>query len=188
MNKKDIRLKYKLKRESLSPEVSQKLNEAIGNIFFKKFNFKGINVLHTFLPIAGKAEVNTPQIVEMIKKENSSIKIAIPKMKDGLLESYLIDDQTKLEVNEWGIVEPINGKRIENKEIDLVITPLLAFDKKGNRVGYGKGFYDKFFNTCRKDAIKVGVSFFEAEEDEIETNEFDVPLNFCVTPSRLYAF
>jgi 5-formyltetrahydrofolate cyclo-ligase len=57
----------------------------------------------------------------------------------------------------------------------------------GNRIGYGKGFYDRFLNTCRKDVIKVGLSIFEAEE-KIDAESFDVPLDFCVTTKQLYAF
>ena len=74
------------------------------------------------------------------------------------------------------------------KKIDVVFVPLLAFDSKGHRVGYGKGFYDRFLNECRKDVITVGLSFFEAEDEFIEANETDVPLDYCVTPLKVYSF
>ena len=73
-------------------------------------------------------------------------------------------------------------------EIDLVFVPLLAFDKKGFRVGYGKGFYDKWLAGCRPDCIKVGFSYFEPVESIDDRHEFDVPLNLCITPHNVYVF
>jgi len=64
----------------------------------------------------------------------------------------------------------------------------LAFDEKGNRIGYGKGFYDRFLNECKKDVIKVGLSFFEATTTIEDTNANDIPLDFCVTPEKIYRF
>ena len=90
--------------------------------------------------------------------------------------------------NFFGIAEPAGGNKISPKEIDLVLVPLLAFDQKGYRVGYGKGFYDKFLSECRMDVIKIGLSFFEAEEQIADINQFDISLNYCVTPKRIYDF
>jgi 5-formyltetrahydrofolate cyclo-ligase len=72
--------------------------------------------------------------------------------------------------------------------MDVVFVPLLAFDENGQRVGYGKGFYDRFLNECKEDVITVGLSFFEAENELIEANATDVPLRYCVTPERVYEF
>jgi 5-formyltetrahydrofolate cyclo-ligase len=73
-------------------------------------------------------------------------------------------------------------------KIDVVFVPLLAFDKKGHRVGYGKGFYDKFLSECKPETIKIGLSFFEPEELISDVFEDDVTLNYCVTPNGVYAF
>ena len=70
----------------------------------------------------------------------------------------------------------------------MVFVPLLAFDKKGHRVGYGKGFYDKFLSECKPDAIKIGLSFFEPEELITDVFESDVKLDYCVTPNSIHAF
>ncbi|MDR9457609.1 MAG: 5-formyltetrahydrofolate cyclo-ligase, partial [Salegentibacter sp.] len=72
--------------------------------------------------------------------------------------------------------------------LDLVFIPLLAFDKTGNRVGYGKGYYDRFLDSCKPGVIKIGLSFFEAEEEIKEMFETDVALDYCVTPNRVYQF
>ena len=101
---------------------------------------------------------------------------------------YLLTDNTKLTLSPYGIPEPVDGLEVPPQKIDVVFVPLLAFDGKGHRVGYGKGFYDRFLADCRKDVLAVGLSFFEAEEAYITHNETDVPLDFCVTPKRVYAF
>ena len=93
-----------------------------------------------------------------------------------------------LKLNKWGIPEPVNGIEIPATQLDVVFIPLLAFDEKGNRIGYGKGFYDRFLNECKEDVIKVGLSFFEATTTIEDTNANDIPLDFCVTPEKIYRF
>jgi 5-formyltetrahydrofolate cyclo-ligase len=70
----------------------------------------------------------------------------------------------------------------------VVFVPLLAFDEVGNRVGYGKGFYDKFLGNCKKEVIKIGLSFYEAEPEIIDIYTNDIRLNYCITPQNIYKF
>ena len=90
--------------------------------------------------------------------------------------------------NEFNIYEPEEGNRVDPTEIDMILVPLLAYDKKGYRVGYGKGFYDKFFAGCRKDCIKAGFSYFEPVDEITDKADFDVPLDLCITPQTVYVF
>ena len=90
--------------------------------------------------------------------------------------------------NEWNIPEPINGISISTEQIDVVFIPLLAYDKTGNRVGYGKGFYDKFLAKCKPETIKIGLSFFESVESIIDVFEEDIRLDYCVTPKLIYKY
>ena len=70
----------------------------------------------------------------------------------------------------------------------MVFIPLLAYDKTGNRVGYGKGFYDRFLAQCKPETLKIGLSFFEAENEDFITSEDDVRLDYCVTPNQVFQF
>lgn len=70
----------------------------------------------------------------------------------------------------------------------MVLIPLLAFDKNGYRVGYGKGFYDRFLAECRPDVVKVGLSVFEPIDEITDLNEFDIKMDFCITPNRVWQF
>ena len=101
---------------------------------------------------------------------------------------FLLTENTKIKKNEFNIPEPLDGIEIPSNKIDVVFVPLLAFDKNGNRIGYGKGFYDSFLNECKTDVVKIGLSFFGAEERINEVFKTDIPLDFCVTPNEIYSF
>ena len=98
------------------------------------------------------------------------------------------EDEVELVHNAFGIAEPASGAIIEPDEIDLALVPLLAFDERGYRAGYGKGYYDKFLSQCRADLVKIGISFFEPVDTIDDINQFDIFLNYCVTPQRVYEF
>jgi 5-formyltetrahydrofolate cyclo-ligase len=108
--------------------------------------------------------------------------------KHHFLKPVLVNDDTVYEENDYSIAEPVNGIDISAEDIDAVFVPLLCFDSKGYRVGYGKGFYDRFLSNCREDVIRIGFSYFEAVDSIEDINEFDVPLNICITPNKLYEF
>ncbi len=104
------------------------------------------------------------------------------------MEHYLWNDETKLVTNRWGIQEPDpeTSQPIKIQSIDSILIPLLAFDKKGSRVGYGGGYYDRFLPQCRPDALKIGLSFFEPIEEVEDVADWDVKLDVCVTPTVVY--
>lgn len=187
MNKKDLRVKYKGKRELLSLEEVESLSERIAENFLKNIDLSAVKSIHIFLPIKNKKEINTQLLIERIKFKYPSLQIIVPKMEGDQLQSYLIGAKTTFEINSLGIPEPVNAALYPSYELDLVIMPLLVFDDYGNRVGYGKGFYDRFLTTCRKEIIKVGLSFFESEP-VIAADPYDVPMNYCVTPTKFYSF
>jgi 5-formyltetrahydrofolate cyclo-ligase len=103
------------------------------------------------------------------------------------MTSILLTDATKIEVNRFGIPEPVEGIEVSPTSIDVIFVPLLAFDKAGNRLGYGKGFYDIFLKQCPASVLKVGLSLFPAE-DAIPAETHDQPLDYCITPSKIYSF
>jgi len=88
----------------------------------------------------------------------------------------------------WGIPEPVGGRVMEPHEFDVVLIPLLAFDVNGHRVGYGKGFYDRYLASCRPDCLKIGISFFEslAPIDDVEAH--DIALDMAICPTQVYDF
>jgi 5-formyltetrahydrofolate cyclo-ligase len=102
------------------------------------------------------------------------------------IENLKFTKITKLVKNAWEIREPTENQLIETEKIDVVLVPLLCFDRQGFRVGYGKGFYDRFLKNCRADCLKIGLSYFAPVEEIIDTRTFDVNLDFCVTPKKIF--
>ena len=105
-----------------------------------------------------------------------------------IMQHFVWDDATTFMPNRWGIDEPdpISSQPLATQLIDAVLVPLLAFDKQGYRVGYGGGYYDRFLAGCRPDTMRIGVSFFEPIAAISDVNEWDIPLDLCLTPSTLY--
>jgi 5-formyltetrahydrofolate cyclo-ligase len=118
------------------------------------------------------------------------MRVAWPKIHVDLLdmEAALVEKEGLFIKNKFNILEPIGGAVVPPNSFDLIFVPLVAFDERGYRVGYGKGYYDRYLAQCRPDAIKIGFSFFDAVEYIEDIDEFDVPLNLCITPHRIYEF
>ena len=140
------------------------------------------------MPIEKNKEPDTWLIINKIKQEFSSVRISIPRVRNNNLESIFYEGIHQLEKNAWDILEPKEGISTDVKKIELVFVPLLIFDRSGNRVGYGKGFYDKFLKNCPQTCKKVGLSFFEPVGFIDDTKDFDVALTHCITPEKVYFF
>lgn len=186
MLKKDLRIKYKNLRHLLTTASVESQSISIANSLLN-LPIWNRDFYHIFLPIRDKNEIDTLTILSVLQGKDKNI--LVPKVStDGTLISYLLTDSTKFEISTLGVPEPIDGIKVEPHQIDVVFLPLLAFDKSGNRVGYGKGYYDRFLSDCSADVIKIGLSLFEAEDVITDSNENDIPLDYCVTPSKTYSF
>ena len=148
----------------------------------------GKEYFHIFLSISEKREVDTQGILHILQGKDKHVVLSKADFDSGTLSNYLLTDSTVIKVNDWGIPEPVAGIEIKASSIDVVFIPLLVYDERGNRIGYGKGFYDRFLSRCRPDVVKVGLSFFSAEEEILDVDEHDVPLDYCVTPEKIYNF
>ena len=144
------------------------------------------NFYHIYLPIKEKNEVDTMPIINILN--NKKKKVLIPKsdFNNTTMKSFLLNDNTVLKKNNYGITEPINNEEFLGR-IDVIFIPLVAYDLIGNRVGYGKGFYDKFLRNQNNKILRVGLSFFNPEK-RIKIDEHDENLDFCVTPNRIFSF
>ncbi|MFP9100291.1 5-formyltetrahydrofolate cyclo-ligase [Flavobacterium sp. RHBU_24] len=187
MTKKELRHKYKHLRQELSiAEVEEKSLEIANRLLHLAVWDK--TYYHLFLTIENQKEVHTDVIQHILFGRDKEVVIARADFESCNMVHYLLTNNTKLVVSAYGIPEPIDGLEVPPEKIDVVFVPLLAFDTKGHRVGYGKGFYDRFLAACKPDVIKIGLSFFEAEHQDIACNDTDIPLDYCVTPERVYSF
>jgi 5-formyltetrahydrofolate cyclo-ligase len=187
MTKSELRKKHKTLRNDLSVDAIDDLSISIANQLLK-LPVWDYSFYHIFLSIEEQKEVNTDYILSIISGKDKNILISQSDFETGNMTHFLLTDNTVIKKNSYNIPEPVDGIEIENNKIDVVFIPLLAFDKLGNRVGYGKGFYDKFLSQCKPETIKIGLSFFEAETEITDVFEGDVKLNYCVTPEQIYSF
>lgn len=187
MTKAELRKKYKSLRNGLTENEVDDLSLALANQVLKldvwEFSF-----YHIFLSIEEQKEINTDYILNILSGKDKNILISKSDFKTGDMTHFLLTDNTAIKKNKYNIPEPIDGIEILDDKIDIVFIPLLAFDKTGNRVGYGKGFYDRFLAKCKPETIKIGLSFFEAETEITNVFESDVRLDYCVTPEQVYEF
>jgi 5-formyltetrahydrofolate cyclo-ligase len=187
MLKKELRQKYKAIRKQLSENELEEMSLAIANKVLKLPIWEK-NYFHIFLPITEHQEVNTEFILHLLSGKDKEIIISKSDFKTRKMTHFLLTDNTKIKKNEYNIPEPIDGIEVPSHKIEVVFVPLLAFDKKGHRVGYGKGFYDKFLSECKPNVIKIGLSFFDPEELITDVFEGDIQLDYCVTPNEVYSF
>ncbi len=187
MTKSELRKKYKALRKSLSVDQADDFSLAIANRLLQ-LDIWDKSFYHIFLSIEEQKEINTEYILNILAGKDKNIVISKSNFENISLTHYLLTDSTRIKKNHYNIPEPIDGIEINSSQIEVVFVPLLAFDNTGNRVGYGKGFYDRFLSECKPETIKIGLSFFEVEEEVFETDDNDVSLDYCVTPDRVFQF
>jgi 5-formyltetrahydrofolate cyclo-ligase len=187
MTKTELRHKYKLLRQSLTEKQRDDLSLLVANQLLK-LDIWEKSFYHIFLTIAEQNELNTDYILTTLSGKDKNIVLSKSNFEDYSMVHYLLTDNTKLKKNSYNIPEPVEGIEIKTSEIEVIFIPLLAFDKTGNRIGYGKGFYDRFLRECQPKTLKIGLSFFEAEKTQIDASDKDVRLDYCVTPHKIYKF
>lgn len=186
MTKKELRKLYKQKRKTLSNDKVFTLSKAIFHRFIEKFDVKNGQHIHLFLTIKELKEVETSFFIDYFF--DKKVRLYVPKIVNDKLISVEIDKNSIYKKNEWNITEPISNEESKLVKYDYVITPLLYSDLSGNRVGYGKGYYDAFFHQLDKDILKIGINFFEPNESIDDVRADDVSLDYLVTPIKVLSF
>jgi 5-formyltetrahydrofolate cyclo-ligase len=188
MTKKEARLYFREQRKQLGHHLREKYQDLL-LIRFQQLRLPFIGWLHAYLPMHDKVEPDPEPLVRSLEFSNPGLCLAVPRIiSDTEMVHIRLTEQTELRRNEYGILEPLEGEALDPQVFDLVLVPLLGFDLQGQRVGYGKGYYDRFLASCREDVIKVGLSFFGPVNKIHDTAEWDIPLDYCITPEMVYEF
>ena len=187
MKKAELRRIYTERRRSITPVTRSGLCLKIAKNLFARVDFAALQVINCYLEI--EWEVETRPILDALRNSHPLVVITAPRINPltGDLEPVRYDRGTVLVQGPWQILEP-QGPPVDPDQIDLVIIPLLCVDTRGHRVGYGKGFYDRFLSRCRPDCIKAGLSFFPPVETIEDVHQGDIALDLCVTPDGIFDF
>ena len=190
MLKAEIRRTFLARRRALPEAEVQRRSTLISQQFFQQFPVAEWVWLHVFLPIPQQHEPDTWRIIHRIWAEFPQVQLAVPVVQaDGQsLRHYHLTPQTVLIPNRWGIPEPAEAAEMPPSRFDAVLVPLLACDQAGHRVGYGKGFYDRFLAECRPEAQRIGLAFEAPIPQITDVLVTDEALDACVTPEQVWRF
>ncbi len=189
MNKKDLRIQYKQNRKEISPK-----NRAIWNdlmlIQFQHLSFESVHQVLSYWPMEHLGEPDTHLFTRYLKLMLPDVQIAYPvcDISTNKMEAKLVDDETVFVTNSLGITEPREGKLVHPNSLDVVFVPNLVCSQTGYRVGYGKGFYDRYLVDCKPDVTLIGFNYFEPVASINDIGEWDIPLHFLITPEQIFEF
>ncbi len=186
-NKELIRKAFLRKRKLLGPNTFDHLNIMILDQVTSAFEFLPGTMAHVFLPILKNKEVNTWPIINYLVSQQVSVCVSKSSLEQNVMINYEYSSNTHIVENRWGIPEPQGGTEVNPLSIDYVFLPLVIFDRNGGRIGYGKGYYDRFLGACKVNVVKIGLSL-APPVDELPVEPHDIPLDFCVTPRKTYQF
>ena len=179
--KNQLRKKILQQRRNLSEQARKNLSQAVcANIAqFKPFiNSQTIALYH-----ATAGEVDLQQLLDFDKS------FYLPKIQaQNSMNFHRVDQQTKLVKNKYGIFEPNGTQSINANQIDLCLLPLLAFNRHGQRLGMGGGYYDRYFalnKMAKKPTILVGIAYDFQENATIPSEPWDIPLDFIITNDEI---
>ena len=184
-NKHVLRLVYREKRKALSTAQRAHASAAIlEHVIAENLIKEGPVML--YLDSSNHQELPMEKWFDAVEQ----YQICVPKVidTDGKMEAVIWEKEMPIQSNSWGIPEPLSSIYINPKNIATIVVPLLCFDQNGHRVGYGKGYYDRFLSRCSTACRTIGVSCFEPIEKIEDANATDVPLQYVVTPQGVYSF
>lgn len=184
MNKSDLRSFYKEKRSQLENQERISASKMIAEKLFSSFGFEN-ELISVFLPISRLNEIDTSFILEKFSLSNTFCS-PVADFSNHTMKHLELNSQTVIKENSWGIPEPSKSHSFSPREITVVIVPLLISDIHGNRLGYGKGFYDRFLSEIQDEVTIIGINFFEPIQMIPDVGPLDVPIHYLVTPNKVF--
>ncbi|GAC1708476.1 MAG: 5-formyltetrahydrofolate cyclo-ligase [Flavisolibacter sp.] len=189
MKKNEARSLFTHRREAMDRANKLKWDELL-LIQFQTIELGDLDFVLSYYPIAQNNEPDTFTITDYLHFRNPHIKIGYPRadLEAGTFAAIVSHADSIFQANAYNILEPTEKQFIAPEDLDLVLVPLLGFDLNGTRVGYGKGFYDRYLKNCREECLKIGLCYFEPVDTIEDATDFDVPLDICITPHQIYVF
>jgi 5-formyltetrahydrofolate cyclo-ligase len=186
--KNELRQDYRQLRKQLSGDevndLSRKITTQLGTWLKGQ---EGLTHFHLFFPISKFKEVNTFYIQQLLEQQDKTLFTSQVNREENRLDTLQLPPEASFFLDEWGIPVPQESVRVTATKIQVVFVPLLAYDKSGHRLGFGKGFYDRFLASLEQPVLKVGLSFF-APEEAVPVEPHDIPLDYCITPEQILKF
>ena len=175
MDKKELRAKIRELKRQMSPEEITTASEDLAQQFYTTSLYQNASTIYGYLPY--NQEVRTVPMLEQALRDGK--KVAVPKVYGDTMQFHYITDFRRVAEGYAGLPEPIGDEPVASDSTALVLMPGLAFDKKGNRMGYGGGFYDKFLSE-EPNHPTVALCYGFQMVDEIPVEEYDIPVDMVL--------
>lgn len=172
-------------RRLMDQKIFERRNELVAARVVSFVQDRGFLCAHSFLPIEKNREVNTWPIIKQLSRMSRKVVLSATDFRNETMSHYWYDGALKFEQGAFGIPVPINGAPADLSNVDMVLVPLLAADQKGNRIGYGKGYYDRLLAGMKKEVTKVGVTLAPLFDLFNFAESHDVRLDYCATPKEI---
>ena len=178
MDKKDLRKTLREKRKNIEKSKKVIYDKEISQKIIRSEYFEEAQQVLVFS--SSDDEFDTRYIIERCRMENKRVFYPLCTDKDGHMKFFEVDSVGDLQVGMYGISEPKSYcKEYKPEENDIVIVPCLSVDEKGYRIGYGKGYYDRFLKDFN--GVSICPCYEEMLTDTIPTDEYDIKVNIIVT-------
>ena len=174
MDKKELRQKIRQQKRNMTAEEVETASRSLAEQFWRSPYYQNASVIYGYLPY--NQEVRTVPILEQALRDGK--KVAVPKVYGDTMRFIYLEDLSQVAPSSMGIPEPIADDPVAEDARALVLMPGLAFDKKGNRMGYGGGYYDKFLSQ-EPNHPTVALCYAFQMVDAIPTEDYDIPVD-CV--------
>lgn len=183
--------KYKIRkgtlfnRRMLSGAVWQERNQRICELALAFIRERDISCFHTFLPIKRNREVDTWSVIDQSVKEKRTVIVSATDFQQETMSHFHYSAELVFEEDQFGIPTPRSGRTADPALLEMILIPMLAGDKSGNRIGYGKGYYDRLLAGLSPEVLKVGLAMNPLFDHFNFAEPHDVCLDYCITPREI---
>ena len=183
ISKSEARSFYKGIREGFPHEAKSDLDRIIAEKLFDLDEYKNRDTLLAF--VSKGIEVDTSAIIAKAFSDGKTVAVPRCDSESNTMTFYVIKSRGDLESGYFGLLEPkTDCQRLDSFEGSICLVPGLCYDANGYRVGFGKGFYDRFLNDYT--GVSVGVCYSECIAEKLPKDEFDRPVDILITDNRIY--
>ncbi len=181
LTKSEIRRQTLARRDELPELLHVAYSRLIRNATIELIDSLGMKSVHCYLSY--RSEVSTSGLIADLIDNGVTVIVPVVRRIEGVevMEHALLKDPAVLTSGAYGIPEPANAEIVTSLSVDAVILPVAAFDGFGNRIGYGKGFYDRFLHTLPRNVQRIGLAYSVQEVDQLPHEPHDEKLAMIVT-------
>ena len=183
LRKREIRKILVRRRLSIPDQLREEKNHLIFERLLEIPELKNAKTVHLYIPINGKKEVDTWPVISYFLGAHKKVIVPVMEFNSVVLHHVYLEDIDDLKPNKWGVEEPEQRFPADIDALDIVLVPMIGGDTKGNRIGYGKGYYDSFLKQTK--AVKIGLLYEECLVDEIPVESHDIRLDIMVTDKQV---